>query len=321
MFRQSNPMLTTTKDVRKTSFDNRESENFRRIKKNSSGINAMHSPQSQIAKNNRKNSAVFRRGSMCVPGNIKIDDKENDNKKIFDLIKEKTLCFEDISLYLAEISIRDREFGQCLIKLKEKFEELVKKDRKNHEIKVDEKEEKIKKLEKDKKELSFLITNNKKKSENISTKSDMMKENILLKQKLLEQQEKITEYKKQDKKYKEFLLELKKKGIDLEQLCQDRKMKKKEKTRNKIIELGDELIPKNNENFSVQLADESIINDSAESSFNFYGKKIDDSNYIRPDSSKLKKQQKNYLQKKKDFKLNLKEVKTNYESQMIEKSQ
>jgi len=284
-------------------------KNFEKIKEKfvpfrRSSINSAMANKSLNISAKSKQSKSNTKHSIYEEKNV---ESSVENTRIMQMINDCNINSKDLSAVLGELTHHEKTSFGIINTLVEKIEscfEMKKEELNKMEIRIREKDEKVKKLEKEKKEI--VAKKQEQKIEN-NQNPNMMKENLLLKEKIMEQQGKIMEMKSQEKKFLQFLKELQHKGIDLEKLYEDKqnKKKKKELERKKIVEelLTPQLVDL--DNFSYQ-ADESIVNESRESSFNYYGKPVFDDSYMKIKDKKEKEKFVNSeIKPKKNFKINL----------------
>lgn len=234
-------------------------------------------------------------------------ESNHDNMRLMQMVNECSMKAKEIQSIINELSqdkVTLRVIGVLAERIEKSFE--AKKEEINKlEGRLREKDDKIRKLLKEKEE--FLCKKPDARPENNKNGTDLVKENLILKEKIMEQQGKIMTLKAQEKKFLQFLKELNHKGIDLEKLYEEKQLKKKrkEEERKKVVE--ELLVPQLTEleTFSYR-ADESIVNDSKESSFNYYGKPILDDSFLKIQEPKAKaKNMSSEKKKERKFKINL----------------
>ncbi|EAR97738.2 hypothetical protein TTHERM_00621580 (macronuclear) [Tetrahymena thermophila SB210] len=136
---------------------------------------------------------------------------------------------------------------------------------------------------------------------------DTDKENEMLKDYILEQEKKVNQFKEKESKMIKLLLAVKKRGIDIDDIYNNDVLNEESNdeilknnppqifpVKKKRNQVDTEFFKKLDNDF--QYADNSIVNDSDESSFGFFGKpsdrEISQSITIKPQKSKLKQQTK-----------------------------
>jgi len=210
----------------------------------------------------------------------KEENIETSQERLITMINECRINTRDLSMILKEMTKNDKSYLAIIKCFVEKIEtnfDNKKNEINKFEMKLREKDERIKKLEKEKKDLQTNQQKNKpEEKEKNERNQELLKENFEIKEKIISQQGKIVELKKQEKKFMEFLKNLKQKGIDLDKLYEKKQINKQNKENNKKKKFEKKISPQiiDLDSFSND-ADESIINESAESSFGYYGKPFD----------------------------------------------
>ena len=282
---------------------------------NNANISDKLRPNKSISKHNLSEDKNFESGHDNAKFRSKINDCKMNSKELINIFQE-LIKYDNNSNNITHFA---EKIEQEFINKTSEINKL--------ELRLKEKEEKIQRIESEKKDLQNSI-NNLRKSKNDAKKprndiqQDLVEENMKIKEKILEQQGKIMEFKKQEKKFMDFLNDLKEKGVDLEQIYEEKQIKKqkKELKKKKILEemiISPKLIDLESD---THYADESIVNDSGESSFNYYGKppisENDSCEYKFKEKVKIPKGKKKKLKFK--INLNLKEIKN---PQLEKKSQ
>lgn len=277
--------------------------------KSNHSLNTLPSSKDQESKSKKKSNG---------------NDEKLERQRLLGLINGCKISQENLLSVLTEISKShpslNLELFQLLSKKIQITFEAKSKETKLLEKKVIEKDEIIQKLEKEKNEI--FLQKSKKYDPNEGGKPEKLaKENMELKNKIIDQQNKIMDLKENEKKIFNFMNDLKIKGVDLEDLLEKKLNKKKKKNNEEIAQMmvGGGL--DFSEDGKTYQADESIFNDSDESSFNYYGKPIDlsqfkDINENFPIKSVAKNSNNNNKNKKIAMKLNLKAINIRAQMQM-----
>ena len=248
----------------------------------------------------KEKSTVFRRSSINnVPTSLNNTAKskqsmsitkeekilETSQERLITMINDCRINTKDLSMILKEMTKNDKSYMSIIKCFVEKIEtnfDNKKNEINKFEMKLREKDEKIKKLEKEKKDLQTNQQKNKPvEKEKNEQNQDLLKENMEIKEKILLQQGKIMELKKQEKKFIEFLKQMKQKGIDLEKLYEEKQIKKQKQENERKKKFEEKISPQIIDLDSCSNdADESIINESGESSFGYYGKPVCDESVL-----------------------------------------